>query len=132
MKSGGVRRVLGEVLGSALMLVVLCAGWVVAPSASAQGAAPAQKVFRYAFPVAETGFDPVQISDLYSATIIANIIESPLTYDYLARPVKLKLQTAAAIVALTSCNVFVPAAAVTVPVHVVAIFGTGAFTMPAG
>ena len=62
MKSGGVRRVLGEVLGSALMLVVLCAGWVVAPSASAQGAAPAQKVFRYAFPVAETGFDPVQIS----------------------------------------------------------------------
>ena len=95
MKSGGVRRVLGEVLGSALMLVVLCAGWVVAPSASAQGAAPAQKVFRYAFPVAETGFDPVQISDLYSATIIANIIESPLTYDYLARPVKLKLQTAA-------------------------------------
>ncbi len=95
MKSGGVRRVLGEVLGSALMLVVLCAGCVVAPSASAQGAAPAQKVFRYAFPVAETGFDPVQISDLYSATIIANIIESPLTYDYLARPVKLKLQTAA-------------------------------------
>ena len=95
MKSGGVRRVLGEVLGSALMLVVLCAGWVVAPSASAQGAAPAQKVFRYAFPVAETGFDPVQISDLYSATIIANIIESPLTYDYLARPVKLKQQTAA-------------------------------------
>jgi ABC-type transport system substrate-binding protein len=73
------------------MAVVLCAsGW-----AAAATAAPAQKVFRYAFQVAETGFDPVQISDLYSATIISNIIESPLTYDYLARPVKLVLQTAA-------------------------------------
>ena len=28
----------------------------------------AQKVFRYAFPAAETGFDPAQISDLYSRT----------------------------------------------------------------
>lgn len=56
---------------------------------------PTQKVLRYAFPVAETGFDPVQISDLYSATITANIIEAPLTYDYLARPVKLVPQTAA-------------------------------------
>ena len=95
MKSGGVRRVIGGVLGSVWMVAVLCAGGVVATTASAQVAAPAQKVFRYAFPVAETGFDPVQISDLYSATIISNIIESPLTYDYLARPVKLKLQTAA-------------------------------------
>lgn len=96
MKSGGVRRVWGEVLGSTLMAALLCAGVAAATTASAQVAAPAQKVFRYAFPVAETGFDPAQISDLYSATIIANIIESPLTYDYLARPVKLKLQTAAA------------------------------------
>ncbi len=95
MKSGGVRRVLCRVLGSASMATLLCAGWLAATPASAQVAAPAQKVFRYAFPVAETGFDPVQISDLYSATIISNIIESPLTYDYLARPVKLKLQTAA-------------------------------------
>ena len=95
MKSGGVRRVIGGVLGSVWMVAVLCAGGVAATTASAQGVIPAQKVFRYAFPVAETGFDPVQISDLYSATIISNIIESPLTYDYLARPVKLRLQTAA-------------------------------------
>lgn len=95
MKSGAVRRVLGGVLGSTLMAALLCAAAMTVTTASAQGAAPAQKVFRYAFPVAETGFDPVQISDLYSATIISNIIESPLTYDYLARPVKLKLQTAA-------------------------------------
>jgi ABC-type transport system substrate-binding protein len=57
---------------------------------------PTQKVLRYAFPAAETGFDPAQISDLYSATIAAHIFESLLTYDYLARPAKLRPQTAAA------------------------------------
>jgi ABC-type transport system substrate-binding protein len=49
-----------------------------------------QKVFRWAFLVAETGFDPAQISDLYSRTICRNIFDALLTYDYLARPVKLK------------------------------------------
>jgi len=47
------------------------------------------KVFRYAFQVAETGFDPAEVSDLYSSNIIANIFDPPLTYDFLARPVKL-------------------------------------------
>ena len=64
------------------------------------GAAQAQsvpKVLRYAFPVAETGFDPAQISDLYSRTVAANIFEAPLTFDYLARPAKVKPQTAAAL-----------------------------------
>ncbi|HUG23002.1 ABC transporter substrate-binding protein [Piscinibacter sp.] len=55
------------------------------------------KVLRYAFPVAETGFDPAQISDLYSRTIAANIFEAPLTYDYLARPSKVVPQTATAL-----------------------------------
>jgi ABC-type transport system substrate-binding protein len=55
------------------------------------------KVLKYAFPVAETGFDPVQISDLYSRTVAANIFEAPLTFDYLARPVRVKPQTAAAL-----------------------------------
>jgi ABC-type transport system substrate-binding protein len=39
--------------------------------------------------VAETGFDPQQTSDLYSANLIANMFDPPLAYDYLARPVKL-------------------------------------------
>jgi ABC-type transport system substrate-binding protein len=63
--------------------------------AKAQAQAP-KKVLRYAFPVAETGFDPAQISDLYSRTVAANIFDAPLTYDYLARPAKVKPQTAAA------------------------------------
>ena len=88
--------VLRAVLGVLWVAVEGCGviGWHAA-RADTTPMAPVPKVFRYAFPVAETGFDPVQISDLYSATIIANIIESPLTYDYLARPVKLVLQTAA-------------------------------------
>ncbi|AMO23996.1 ABC transporter substrate-binding protein [Ramlibacter solisilvae] len=48
-----------------------------------------EKVLRYAFPVAETGFDPAQINDLYSAAVIAHILEAPYEYDYLARPAKI-------------------------------------------
>src|SRR6267143_66253 len=52
--------------------------------------AAAEKVLRYAFRVAETGFDPVQINDLYSSIILAHIFDPPLTIDYLARPFKVK------------------------------------------
>jgi ABC-type transport system substrate-binding protein len=55
------------------------------------------KVIRYAFPIAETGFDPAQISDLYSRTVAQGIFEAPLTYDYLARPARVKPQTAVAL-----------------------------------
>jgi ABC-type transport system substrate-binding protein len=65
------------------------------PAVLAQQAPPV-KTLRYAFRVAETGFDPVQVTDLYSSTVNANIFEAPLTYDYLARPARVKPQTAAA------------------------------------
>jgi ABC-type transport system substrate-binding protein len=48
------------------------------------------KVLRYAFPVAETGFDPAQINDLYSRIVTANIFEALYGYDYLARPAKIR------------------------------------------
>ncbi len=47
-----------------------------------------EKVLRYAFPVAETGFDPAQVSDLYSRIITANLFDALYGYDYLARPAK--------------------------------------------
>ncbi len=53
----------------------------------------AEKTLRYAFPIAETGFDPAQLSDLYSSNLIDNIFDTPLKYDYLARPVKLQPNT---------------------------------------
>ncbi len=66
-------------------------------SASAQSApAASAKVLRYAFPVAETGFDPAQLSDLYSRTITAGIFEAPLAFDFLARPFVMKPLTAEA------------------------------------
>jgi ABC-type transport system substrate-binding protein len=51
--------------------------------------------------VAETGFDPAEISDLYSSYVVANIFDTPLTYDYLARPVKLIPNTLAAMPEVT-------------------------------
>jgi ABC-type transport system substrate-binding protein len=52
------------------------------------------KTFRWAFVAAETGFDPAQISDLYSNYVVANVFESPLQYDFLARPALLRPRTA--------------------------------------
>jgi oligopeptide transport system substrate-binding protein len=63
--------------------------------------AAAIKTIRFAFLVAETEFDPVRVSDLYSNTINDAIFESLLTYDYLARPAKLKPSMAAAMPEIT-------------------------------
>ena len=71
-------------------------------AAAQQAPADPSKVLRLAFPVAETNFDPAQISDLYSNTITGHIFESLLTYDYLARPAKLKPLTAAAMPEVSS------------------------------
>ena len=54
-----------------------------------------QKTLRYAFPIAETGFDPAQINDLYSSIILGQIFDPPYTYDFLARPPKVRPNTAA-------------------------------------
>jgi ABC-type transport system substrate-binding protein len=58
----------------------------------------ARKTLRVAFPTSETALDPAQNNtDLYSSTILAQILEAPLTFDYLARPAKLVTATAAAL-----------------------------------
>lgn len=54
------------------------------------------KTFRWAFPAAETGFDPAQINDLYSNYVISHIIEPPLQYDFLARPPVMRPRTSVA------------------------------------
>jgi ABC-type transport system substrate-binding protein len=63
---------------------------------SAVAADPA-KILRITFRAAETGFDPVRISDYYSGTVIEGIFDPLLTYDYLARPAKLVPNTALAL-----------------------------------
>jgi oligopeptide transport system substrate-binding protein len=52
-------------------------------------AAEGQKVMRTQFRTAETGFDPAQRDDRYSVGVMENLFEPLLTYDYLARPVRL-------------------------------------------
>ncbi|MEO5692938.1 MAG: ABC transporter substrate-binding protein [Usitatibacter sp.] len=69
-----------------LTLLLALAG---VPSAAADG----PKTFRYAFEVAETSFDPHRIQDAYSNIVNQAMFESPLNYDYLARPLKLKPNT---------------------------------------
>jgi ABC-type transport system substrate-binding protein len=83
------RRTAAKTLAAALGLG---AGF---PGASAQPAGrplqpgqTAQKVLRWAFPAAETGFDPARIVDLYSRTITPHIFEGLYGYDHLARPPK--------------------------------------------
>ena len=80
---------------AALVLIGLLLG-AAAMAAATAAAAPALKVLRYAFPVAESGFDPAQISDLYSATLAANIFDAPLQIAFLARPVRTRPNTLAA------------------------------------
>jgi ABC-type transport system substrate-binding protein len=62
------------------------------PGLVAAQAAPAvlagERVLRYAFQIAETGFDPATLSDIYSRTVTSHIFEAPYTYDHLARPPK--------------------------------------------
>ena len=80
----------------------IVAGLLMSASALfAQSPLPSQtaqplKVIRYAFLIAETSFDPAQISDLYSRTVVAGMIEAPLEFEFLAKPARMRPNTAAA------------------------------------
>ncbi len=78
----------------AFLAALVAAAAVSAPSAHA---ADPNKVLRYAFEIAETSFDPPRISDLYSNIVNSAMFDAPLAYDYLARPTKLKPNTAVAL-----------------------------------
>ena len=90
----------GASLAAALALAGVNAGHAAdgaragAPAASAAASAP--QVLRYAFRVAETGFDPAKITDIYSRSITPHVFEGLYTYDQLARPARMKPLTAAA------------------------------------
>jgi len=85
----------------------LIAAWPLwrATVSGAATAAPPQgaKTLHVSFPVPETTLDPVQTqSDQYASTIVAQILEAPLSFDYLARPVTLVTATAAALPEVSS------------------------------
>lgn len=71
----------------------LVAGW--AAAVAVQAAEPpstpaAPRVLRYSFLIAETGFDPAQITDLYSRYVTGHIFDALYHYDHLARPFLVK------------------------------------------
>jgi ABC-type transport system substrate-binding protein len=59
-------------------------------------------ILRVPFPAAETGFDAVRVSDIYSHIVIAHIFEALYRYDPLAMPVKVRTLTAAALPEVSS------------------------------
>ena len=83
------RYALALLIGSSISL---SAAWT-----EAKSPADPNKVLRYVFPVAETGFDPAGVHDLYSAHVNGSIFETLFTYDYLASPAKLVPRTAVAL-----------------------------------
>ena len=72
-------------LNTAALVVAICA----LAATSTTFAADEKKILKIAFRQAETGFDPQRTEDRYSVGVQENLFESLLTYDYLARPVKL-------------------------------------------
>jgi ABC-type transport system substrate-binding protein len=79
--------------------IALAAGLIF--TSFAIGAADPDKVLRVEIQRSETGFDPMQASEIYSGAVIATIMEPLLTFDYLARPVKVIPLTAMALPEIT-------------------------------
>jgi ABC-type transport system substrate-binding protein len=91
-----VRGLLRRALALALVTCATAPAWGLAPAAPA-ASEPAPKVLRYAFRVAETGFDGAAQSDIYSRIITAHIFEGLYGYDPLARPALIRPNVAAAL-----------------------------------
>lgn len=64
-----------------------------AQTAPAAPAASAPKVLRAFLSTGETGLDPAVASDIASLSLLENLFDPLLRYDYLARPVKLQPNT---------------------------------------
>jgi ABC-type transport system substrate-binding protein len=78
-----------------MKFTALLTGLLLACALPASHAQDQEKVLRQSFKIAETGFDPAQISDSYSKAVAAGIFDAPLEYDFGARPFKLRPATLA-------------------------------------
>ena len=87
-----------------VLLISVAALWGAAGLAQAQADKPSPqaspsasaKTLRYAFLVAESSFDPAQVTDLYSNIVNNAMFEAPLEYEFLASPARIRPNTAAA------------------------------------
>ena len=83
---------------NALALVLPCAAQVPA----AQTATVPVKTLRMFLSTSETGLDPAAASDIATLSLLENLFDPLLRYDYLARPVKLRPNTALAMPEVSS------------------------------
>jgi len=84
--------------------VIIAALLLLTLGTPASYAAATSKTLRVTFQAAESGFDPVRVSDYYSGTVIQAIFDPLLTYDYLARPAKLVPNVTEALPEITDNN----------------------------
>ncbi len=75
----------------------LTAAALMACVAMALPAHAAEKVLRTLITTSETGLDPAVASDIASLHLLENLFDPLLRYDYLARPIKLRGNTASAL-----------------------------------
>jgi ABC-type transport system substrate-binding protein len=87
---------LAGALAAALWLALAPAQALAQTPTPLVAAAPA-KVLRVTFSGSESGFDPPQVADVVSNAVVASIFDAPLTYDYLARPARVKPNTTVAL-----------------------------------
>ncbi len=76
---------------AAFLFPLLCAG-----SAAQAPAQPQEKVLRMFLSTSETGLDPAVASDNATLSLLENLFDPLLRYDYLARPAQLRPNTATA------------------------------------
>jgi ABC-type oligopeptide transport system substrate-binding subunit len=70
---------------SAVLMRGLIVALALAASFDARAADP-DKVLHVALPIAETGFDPAAVNDLYSQYVNRAMFDTLYVYDLLARP----------------------------------------------
>ena len=77
-----------------VVLGAMAAPWSAAGDEPRADTPAEKKVLRLMFGSAETSFDPARISDLYSRAVTTHIFEALYSYDYLARPSRVRPLTA--------------------------------------
>ena len=77
-------------------IIAVVVAFIAALGVTSVGAADLTKTLHVSFPIAETGFDPQPVGDVYSAYVNRVIFDPLYRYDYLARPYKIVPNTATA------------------------------------
>jgi ABC-type transport system substrate-binding protein len=84
--------------------LAVCAAALLSAATAAAAEPAAPKTLHLFLSTGETGLDPAVASDIASLTLLENVFDPMLRYDYLARPVKLQANTLAAMPAVDAAG----------------------------